>query len=100
MKRARVRGRERGALQEIPIAVAVVLIGVAIAMDHVGTTGKKLLVGVDALALLVLFYYFIVAPGWRPGKALPLSRAMCWTLFSLLAAALIGGVVGFALVYP
>jgi hypothetical protein len=91
--------RERGALQEIPIAVAIVLIAVAVLMDHVGITGKKLLVAVDGVALLALFYYFILAPGWRPGTALPASLRVRWILFGLLAVLVIGVVIGFAVVY-
>jgi hypothetical protein len=94
-----MRRRNRGMLQEIPIAVAVVLIAVAVLMDHVGITGKKLLVAVDGLALMALFYYYILAPGWHPGAAAagrPVSR---WILFGLLALLLVGAVIGFAIVY-
>ncbi|MGA3158122.1 MAG: hypothetical protein ABSE43_11170, partial [Steroidobacteraceae bacterium] len=65
MRPQAMRRRNRGMLQEIPIAVAVVLIAVAVLMDHVGITGKTLLVAVDGLALMALFYYYILAPGWH-----------------------------------
>lgn len=91
--------RVRGTLHEIPIAVAIGLIAVAVLIDHVGVTGKKLLVAVDGLALTALFHYYIVAPGWRPGSAAPARPLLRWIFFGLLAVMLIGAVIGFAMVY-
>jgi len=99
MRRRNTRQRARGYLREIPVAVSIALIAVAALMDHVGVTGKKVLVGVDGLALLALFYYFILAPGWRPGSASNTRVVLRWTLFGVLALLLIGGVAGFAVVY-
>jgi len=99
-KRLRISPRrEWGALQEIPLAAGIVLIAVSALIGHVGLTGKKILVAIDGLTLLVLFFNFILAPGWRPGSAAPARLMLRWMLFGVLALLLIGGVIIFALVY-
>jgi hypothetical protein len=94
-----MRLRERGTLQEIPLAAGIVLIAVAALIGHVGLNTKKILVAIDGLTLLVLFYYFILVRGWRPGTAAPARLMLRWMLFGVLALLLIGGVTVFALVY-
>lgn len=99
LKQPATRHGIQGMLREVPIAAALVLIAVAALIDHVGASGKKLLVTVDALALLTVLYYFILAPGWRPGSAAPARLMLRWLLFGVLAALLIGGVAVFRLIY-
>lgn len=99
MKHQTPAHRLRGALQAIPLAAAIVLVVVGALMGRVGATGKKLLVAVDGLALLVVFYYFLLAPGWRPGSAAPVRLMLRWMLFALVALLVIGGATVFALVY-
>jgi hypothetical protein len=86
-------------LQEVPIAFAMVLIVLAVLMDHVGVTGKKLLLAVAALVLLAVCYYYLLAPGWQPGRATRARPGLRRIAFGLLALLLIGAVIGFARVY-
>jgi hypothetical protein len=79
--------------------VALILIAVGVLMNHVGVTGKKLLVAVDGIALLALCYYYIIAPGWQPGSPVRAGRGARWLLLALLALVLIGAVLGFAVLY-
>jgi hypothetical protein len=99
MKRQSTRYHTRGSLQEVPIAAAIVFVIVGALMGHVGVNGKKLLVAVDGIAMLAASFYFILAPGWRPGSAAPARVMLRWMLFGLLAVLVVSGVVLFALLY-
>jgi hypothetical protein len=99
MRQRSTRYRARGALQEIPVAAAIVLVVVGALMGHVGINGKKLLAAVDGLVLLAVFYYFILAPGWRPGSTAAPRLMLRRMLFGLLAVLVVSGVVLFALLY-
>jgi uncharacterized membrane protein len=90
-------GRQRGYLQEAPIALAVVVLGTLVLLPFLPRWGQKMLASLATALALGLLYYLIVIPGWRPGAATDGPAGAKRWLFVLVAAVALGALAYFVL---
>jgi hypothetical protein len=95
-----IRRRQRGYLLELPVLLMILLVGAAMLLPRLTPAAGKVLVGMVALPVLVLLYIMIVRPGWQPGGSGVRTVRGRIALFVCLAAALVAGVLLFALASP
>ena len=88
--------RQLGYLMEIPILLAVVVLGVFFLLPMLPPVGRKILLVVAAFPLLLCMYYMIVIPGWRPHPS-RLSQKARLAIFVCVAMGVAAGVVMFVL---
>lgn len=84
--------RQLGYLMEIPILLAVVVLGVVFLLPMLPPVGRKVLMVVAAFPVLLCLYYMIVIPGWRPNPS-RLSQTTRMVLFIGAAIAIVASVV-------
>ena len=88
--------RQRGYLMEIPLILAVVVMGVFILLPMLPPLGRKVLMVVAAFPVLFCLYYMIVIPGWRPNPS-RLGPKVRIVIFAGVVVGVVAGVLMFVL---
>ncbi len=92
----KLSSRQRGYLLEIPILLVVSVVILSVILPNLPPLGQKILIGIVAVPVLFFLYYMIVVPGWMPGDKARLRPPWNMVLFLIVAAAVVGVVVAFA----
>lgn len=92
----KLSSRQRGYLLEIPILLVVSVVILSAILPNLPPMGQKILIGIFAVPVLFFLYYMIVVPGWMPGDKARLRPPWNMVLFLIVAAAVVGIVVAFA----
>ena len=89
--------RQAGYLLEVPVLLVLIIVGATFLLPQLSPAGRKILVALAALPVLICLFYMIVTPGWQPNSRGRLKPPWSVLAFLLLAAVIVAGVVTFVL---
>jgi hypothetical protein len=89
--------KQSGYMIEIPIGIALVIFILSVLLPKLPLVAAKALAIMGALLVTAGAFYMLIVPGWQPNSSGRLGRPWNWIVFILIAIALIGAAVAFAI---
>lgn len=81
---------QHGYLLEMPILLAVVGVCLSVLYPILSPTGRKILISISVLPVLIALFYMIVVPGWTPRdtrRIKQIARLLAFLLIAVLIVA-------------
>jgi len=86
-----------GYLLEIPIILFILVIVLSLVIPRLPPLGKRIVIVITAIPIMLCLFYMIIVPGWAPGSHRRGISAWRVALFLGCAAAVVTGVGAFVI---